>query len=152
MRAWLFQTDAYRREFQAQITAVEGHRVALDQTAFYPGGGGQPADRGWLQAAGQRWQVVNVRKAGDEIWHELDGEPPSVGTVISGSIDWDRRYALMRTHTALHVLCGVIWRDYGAQVTGGNMEPLRGRMDFEFEALQRELVQEIESKVNAEVQ
>jgi misacylated tRNA(Ala) deacylase len=151
MSEWIFQTDAYRREFEAAVIAVAGNAIALDRTAFYPGGGGQPADRGWLQVRNQRYQVVNVRKEGEEIWHELDREPPSMGTALSGLVDWDRRYALMRTHTALHILCGVIWRDYGAHVTGGNMEPLRGRMDFEFEHMRKEFVQEIEEKVNVEV-
>jgi len=151
MSVWLFQTDSYLREFTARIMAAQENRVALDQTAFYPTGGGQPCDHGWLSADGRQWAVANVRKDGDEIWHEIEGEPPAVGTVVTGVIAWDRRYALMRTHTALHMLAGVIWRNYGAQVTGGNMEPLRARMDFEFESMRRELVEEIEQKVNQEV-
>jgi misacylated tRNA(Ala) deacylase len=151
MSVWLFQTDSYLREFTARITAVQEKRVALDQTAFYPTGGGQPCDHGLLSAGSQQWAVVNVRKDGEEIWHEVEGEPPAVGIVVTGSVDWNRRYALMRTHTALHMLAGVIWRDYGAQVTGGNMEPLRARMDFEFERMRRELVEEIEQKVNQEI-
>ena len=151
MSEWIFQTDAYLHEFQAQVTAVQGNTIALERTAFYPGGGGQPADRGMFQAGEQGWQVVNVSKDGQEIWHEVEGAPPIQGTVVTGRLDWERRHALMRTHTALHMLCGVVWRDYGAQVTGGNMEPLRARMDFEFERMQKELVQEIEEKVNAEI-
>ena len=151
MSVWLFQTDSYLREFTACVTAVQEKRVALDQTAFYPTGGGQPCDHGLLSTGGQQWAVVNVRKDGEEIWHEVEGEPPAVGTEVTGSLAWDRRYALMRTHTALHMLAGVIWRNYGAQVTGGNMEPLRARMDFEFESMRRELVEEIEQKVNQEI-
>lgn len=151
MSVWLFQTDSYLREFTARVTAAQEKRVALDQTAFYPTGGGQPCDYGLLSANGRQWSVVNVRKDGEEIWHEVEGEPPAVGAAVSGSIAWDRRYALMRTHTALHMLAGVIWRNYGAQVTGGNMEPLRARMDFEFESMRRELVEEIEQKVNHEI-
>ena len=151
MSVWLFQTDSYLREFTARVIAVQENRVALDQTAFYPTGGGQPCDHGLLSAGGQQWAVVNVRKDGEEIWHEVEGEPPAVGTEVTGSLAWDRRYALMRTHTALHMLAGVIWRNYGAQVTGGNMEPLRARMDFEFESMRRELVEEIEQKVNQEI-
>lgn len=151
MSVWLFQTDSYLREFTAQVTATQDNRVALDQTAFYPTGGGQPCDHGLLSLGGQQWAVINVRKDGEEIWHEVEGTPPAVGTEVTGSIAWDRRYALMRTHTALHMLAGVIWRNYGAQVTGGNMEPLRARMDFEFESMRRELVEEIEQKVNQEV-
>jgi len=151
MSEWLFQLDSYLREFQARVTAVQGNQIALERTAFYPTGGGQPCDHGWLSAAGQRWSVVNVRKADDEVWHQIEGDPPVVGAEVTGSIAWERRYALMRTHTALHMLAGVIWRDYGAQVTGGNIEPLRARMDFEFERMSRDLVQEIEAKVNVEI-
>jgi misacylated tRNA(Ala) deacylase len=95
--------------------------------------------------------VKAVHRAGEDIWHTLAGAVPAVGEAVTGTLDWERRYALMRTHTAMHILCGVIWRDYRASVTGGNMEPLRGRMDFEFERMQQELVREIEGKVNAEV-
>jgi misacylated tRNA(Ala) deacylase len=147
----LYQTDAYLKEFEAVITAVDGSKVALDRTAFYPGGGGQPNDTGTLRAGDQIWQVVKVSKQGAETWHELDREGPSIGTKVQGAIDWDRRYQLMRTHTAMHILCGVIFRDYGASVTGGNMEPLKGRMDFEFETMRQEFVKQIEEKINVEV-
>ena len=147
----LYLTDAYQRTFEATVVAVEGTAVALDATAFYPGGGGQPHDVGWLTDGVRTWRVTAVRRAGSLVWHEVEGAPPPVGETVRGEIDWERRYALMRTHTALHILCGVVWRDYGAKVTGGNMEPLRGRMDFEFETLRGELVREIEEKVNAEV-
>ncbi len=152
MTELLYQTDSYLREFEGTVQAVEGQAVALDRTAFYPGGGGQPCDFGTLSAGGREWPVVRVKKAGAMAWHTLEGEPPAVGTTVLGRLDWERRYGLMRLHTALHILCGVIWRDYGAQVTGGNMEPGRARMDFEFERMQAELVQEIEARVNAEVE
>jgi misacylated tRNA(Ala) deacylase len=150
----LYQTDSYLREFPATVVAVntaEG-AVALDRTAFYPGGGGQPHDLGVLRVDNAALPVTRVRQQGGQVWHWLNGALPAVGTSVVGALDWDRRYSLMRTHTALHILCGVVWRDYGALVTGGNMEPLQGRMDFEFETLRRELVQEIEARVNAEVQ
>ncbi len=148
----LYHTDAYLKEFDAVVTAVDGNRVALDRTAFYPGGGGQPNDVGMLTAGDQTWSVVKVNKQGADVWHELDREAlASVGTQVHGQIDWDRRYKLMRTHTAMHILCGVIFRDYGASVTGGNMEPLRGRMDFEFETMRQEFVRQIEEKINVEV-
>ncbi len=146
--------DAYARVTEARVLATDGASVLLDRTAFYPGGGGQPADTGWLRTdAGAAWRVIGARKAGDEIWHQLEdaAEPPAVGTAVSVEIDWERRHALMRTHSALHVLCGVIWRDWGASVTGGNMEPLSGRMDFEFETMHAELVAEIERRVNVEI-
>ncbi len=146
-----FQQEAYLKTFTATVLATEGQEVALDGTAFYPGGGGQPHDLGWLQTATERWPVIALRRQEDLLWHTVEGTPPVVGTPVQGILDWERRYALMRTHTALHILCGVIWRDYGAKVTGGNMQPLQGRLDFEFESLQRELVEEIEAKINREV-
>jgi misacylated tRNA(Ala) deacylase len=151
MTELLYHTDAYLREFEAVVAAVDGQAVALDRTAFYPGGGGQPHDLGTLSGAGRPWAVVKVRKTGADVWHEVEGEPPAVGAAVHGLLDWERRYRLMRTHTAMHILCGVIFRDYGASVTGGNMEPLRGRMDFEFETMRQEFVQQIEAKINLEV-
>ena len=152
MTELIYHTDAYAREFDAIVTAVDGNAVALDRTAFYPGGGGQPNDVGTLTLSdGQSWPVVKVRKAGTAVWHKVDGPSPGAGAALRGRLDWARRYDLMRTHTAMHILCGVIFRDYGASVTGGNMEPLRGRMDFEFETMRQELVREIETRINAEV-
>ena len=128
--------------------------VELDQTVFYPGGGGHPADRGTLRrpSDGAVWAIPSARKVDGEIVHELEaGVPLAVRDDVEVEIDWYRRYLLMRTHTALHILCGVVWRDWGAQVTGGNMEPGAGRMDFEFERMSGELVEEIERRVNVEV-
>jgi misacylated tRNA(Ala) deacylase len=151
MGGLLYQTDSYLSEFEAVVTAIEGQAVALERTAFYPGGGGQPHDTGRLTWEGGAARVVQVRKQGDEAWHSLEGPLPPVGARVQAALDWERRYQLMRTHTALHVLCGVVWRDYGALVTGGNMEPLKGRMDFEFATMRKELVAEIEARVNTEI-
>lgn len=157
MTTLLYQTDSYIREFPAVVASVESAQgaVALDRTAFYPGGGGQPNDLGELvlPASGECLFVAKVKREGDLVWHILapGATLPAEGATILGRIDWERRYALMRTHTALHILCGVVWRDYGAQVTGGNMEPLEGRMDFEFATLRGELVGEIEARCNAEI-
>jgi misacylated tRNA(Ala) deacylase len=165
----LCYVDAYLRSVAARVRAVEppaaegrGATVLLDRTVFYPGGGGQPADRGVLRTPdGSEWTVVAARRQGDEIWHELEPglEPPVIGgaggsgvtAIFTADLDWDRRLRLMRTHTALHALCGVVWRDYGALVTGGNMEPGSGRMDFEFERMSGELVGAIETAVNEEL-
>lgn len=148
----LFHTDAYLRSFDATVVAVEGQAVALDRTAFYATSGGQPHDTGTLHADGHVWQVHDVRRAGDHIWHTLAGDaPPPVGTGVRGEIDWQRRHKLMRTHTALHLLCGVIWRDYGAAVTGGNMDVDEGRLDFELRDFSNELAQQIVANVNAEI-
>jgi misacylated tRNA(Ala) deacylase len=146
--------DAYARSTDAVVLAVdaEADAVLLDRTVFYPGGGGQPADTGVLiGSSGGSWRVTGARKRDEDIWHTVEGQPPAVDTQLSAELDWDRRHALMRTHSALHVLCGVVWRDHGASVTGGNMEPLSGRMDFEFETMAAELVAEIEQRVNQEV-
>jgi misacylated tRNA(Ala) deacylase len=154
--------DSYANRIEATVVAVEaaapggGALVVLDRTVFYPGGGGQPADRGaFLRAVDARsWQVRAARREGAEIVHELqpeDAEPPRPGDQLEVDLDWARRHLLMRTHTALHALCGVVWRDYGAQVTGGNMEPGSGRMDFEFERMSGELVGAIETTVNQEL-
>ena len=154
MTELLYLTNSYLREFDAVVTEVDAEQAAvlLDRTAFYPGGGGQPADRGVLLVDGVAYRVSTARKVGDGVLHFLDrGALPEPGSAVHGELDWEYRYQLMRTHTALHILCGVVWRDYGASVTGGNMEPLKGRMDFEFERLQKELVREIEEKINIEV-
>ena len=143
----LFLRDAYLGEFDAVVTAVDGVEVSLDRTAFYPTGGGQPHDTGALGEA----RVVNVRKDGDDVWHSLEGAVPAVGDAVHGVVDWDRRHALMRTHTAMHVLCGVIWNEYRVPVTGGNMEPLSARMDFEFDPLPEGFGPRIEELVNAEL-
>ncbi|MEP6638863.1 MAG: alanyl-tRNA editing protein, partial [Chloroflexota bacterium] len=151
--------DAYAKGTDARIVAVEigdPPTVVLDRTVFYPGGGGQPSDRGLVirAADGRSWTVRGARKAGGEIVHEFEpdgGEPPAVGDTVRVDLDWARRLALMRTHTALHALCGVVWRDYGALVTGGNMEPGSGRMDFEFERMSGDLVDAIEAAVNKEL-
>jgi misacylated tRNA(Ala) deacylase len=142
-------------EFVNNDAQVPHDLLIRDRTVFYPGGGGQPADRGTLLRAadGRTWTVAAARKVSGEIGHELggDGELPAVGDELQVDIDWARRYELMRTHTALHALCGVVWRDYGAQVTGGNMDPGSGRMDFEFERMSGDLVDEIEAEVNTEL-
>jgi misacylated tRNA(Ala) deacylase len=149
----LYYRDAYARRTEAAVLAVEADGgVLLDRTVFYPGGGGQPADSGRFRGArDESWSVTGARKRDDDIWHTVEGSPPAVETQVSVELDWDRRHALMRTHSALHVLCGVVWRDYQASVTGGNMEPLAGRMDFEFETMAGELVAEIERRVNEEI-
>ena len=151
MSETLYETDAYAKEFDAVVTEQVEGGVLLTRTAFYPGGGGQPCDVGTLAAGGRVWNVTAVKKVDGRPVHFLAGDLPPLGTAITGRLDWTRRYQLMRTHTAMHILCGVVFRDYGAQVTGGNMEPLQGRMDFEFETMRAELVSAIEESVNAEV-
>jgi misacylated tRNA(Ala) deacylase len=155
MTQLLYQTDSYLQVFDAVVTAVdeENHAVILDRTAFYPGGGGQPYDTGTLTFGGAASPVLRARKVGADVTHLLPPEQPlpAINSEVLGQLDWERRYRLMRTHTALHILCGVVFRDYGALVTGGDMDPLQGRMDFEFETMHKDLVQAIEAAVNREV-
>ncbi|HXY43800.1 MAG TPA: alanyl-tRNA editing protein [Acidimicrobiales bacterium] len=143
----LYLRDAYLQQFDTTVVAVDGPRVALEATAFYVTGGGQPHDTGVLARA----RVVEVTKEGAVAWHRLEGPPPALGEGVHGRIDWPRRYALMRTHTALHILCGVIWNEYSKAVTGGNMEPLAARMDFEFDPLPEGFAATIEQRVNEEI-
>lgn len=152
--------DAYARTMSATVERVERTEdgttaiILLDRTVFYPGGGGQPADRGTLTCAdGRVLEVTTAKKLGPEIGHHLAAgvEPPQPGEQVTVEIDWERRHLLMRTHTALHALSGVIWRDYGAPVTGGNMEPGNGRLDFELERMSAELATEIEARLNEEL-
>jgi len=152
MTQLLCLTNSYLRSFEAKIVQQVAEGVILDQTAFYPGGGGQPYDLGTLATGDRVWHVSKIRRIGGNYVHFINGELLAVGTVVRGEIDWQRRYQLMRTHTAMHVLCGIIWRDYRSSVTGGNMEPLKGRMDFEFETMRQELVANIEEAVNKEVE
>ena len=154
MTELLYLRDAYLTSFTATVVDVRGGdgddaaAIALDRTAFYPTGGGQPHDTGTL--AGR--DVVDVRKEGQQVWHTLaapvDGALPAVGDTVSGEVDWSRRHQLMRTHTALHVLCGVIWNEWRVPVTGGNMEPLAARMDFEFDPVPDGFGPRIEQLVN----
>ncbi len=148
----LYQTDSNLKQFSAIVTAHEGSAIVLDQTAFYPGGGGQPADFGVLRWPGKEASLKKVEKKGEIVLHHLEGELPAIGEHVEGVLDWERRYALMRTHTALHILCSVIWRDFGSPVTGGNMEPLKARMDFELENMSVDFAERVEAAINREVE
>jgi misacylated tRNA(Ala) deacylase len=147
MTELLYLRDAYLRDFDAQVVDVRDDAVALDRTAFYPTGGGQPHDTGSLDGV----DVTDVRKDGDVVWHTVAGEHPTVGSTVHGVIDWERRHKLMRTHTAMHVLCGAIWNEWGKAVTGGNMEPLEARMDFEFDPLPEGFGDRVQELVNTEI-
>ena len=150
MTDFLYLNDSYLRTFDAVVTDQDTRQnaVMLDRTAFYPGGGGQQPDSGKLLVNGADYAVKTTKRGGA---HVIDGELPPIGAAVRGELDWARRYDIMRTHTAMHILCGVIWRDYQASVTGGNMSLLSARMDFEFERLAPETVADIERKINEEV-
>lgn len=149
MTELLYLHDAYLTHFDAEVVDVRDGAVALDRTLFYATGGGQPHDVGTLAGL----SVTDVRKEGDLVWHTLEGGPlPSVGSTVTGDVNWERRHQLMRTHTALHVLCGVIWNEWRVPVTGGNMEPLAARMDFEFDPVPEGFAARIEELVNAELE
>ncbi len=155
MTQLLFLDDAYLSEFDATVEDVtDDGGVVLDRTAFYIGGGGQPCDVGTLTdvSGAAAYRVTRVGRAGGAIVHTIDGDRrPAAGAQLRGAIDWERRYLLMRTHTALHILCGVVWRDYGALVTGGDMQPGRARMDFELENMSAQFAEEVQTRINAEV-
>ena len=151
MTELLFHNDSYLNQFDAQVTEITDDGVVLDRTAFYIGGGGQPHDVGVLIAGDQEYPVTRVGRSDGKIVHRIEGDLPPKGANVTGRIDWERRYLLMRTHTALHILCGVVWRDYGAKVTGGDMQPGTARMDFELETMSAEFAHELEERVNAEV-
>jgi misacylated tRNA(Ala) deacylase len=151
----LFAVDAYASEFAAKVVEVdrEGGRVRLDRTAFYPVGGGQPSDVGTIQTADGTLFVTGVKRDGGVIWHTVGSDLEiTEGTEVQGVIDWTRRHQLMRTHTALHILCGVIWADYAIPVTGGNMEPLKGRLDFPFPSMSADLGTRVEKRINEEIE
>lgn len=148
----LYLEDSYLRSFRARVTDVQEHSVALDRTAFYPRGGGQMADVGYLEWNGRRYPVIAVEKRGADVFHTVEGVTPPPGASVKGEIDWDFRYQMMRTHTALHVLCGVIYHQYGAQVTGCQMYADRARMDFSLADLSTDRVSEIERLTNEAIQ
>jgi len=144
----LYLGDSYLREFDASVVAQRDRSVALNRTAFYAGGGGQPADTGWLRWPEGEARVTEISKEGDVVWHGLDGPVPAVGQAVRGAVDWERRYAIMRHHSALHVLVGAVYHLFEARVTGGAIYPDRARMDFALEDLSRERVAAIEAESN----
>ena len=148
----LCYADSCLKEFDAKVLETTPKGVVLDRTAFYPGGGGQPTDTGVLKVDDEEYQVTKLSRSDGKLVHELEGEPPPAGSEVHGVIDWERRYRLMRTHTALHILCGVVWRDYGARVTGGNMQPGSARMDFELESMSADFAEKVEEVINKEVE
>jgi misacylated tRNA(Ala) deacylase len=145
----LFLEDSYRREFRAGVEKIDGREVILEETAFFPGGGGQPADKGTLGIGPVNAAVVDARREGGGIVHVLDRAIPDTVKELKGELDWERRYAHMRHHTALHVLSGVIWKEFDAKVTGGQMRADRARMDFSFPGeWTADVVREIERLTN----
>lgn len=147
-----FHTDSYKSAFEAEVTAVvDGNGVVLSRTCFYPGGGGQPHDIGSLKWGEEEVAVERVSPSPHGVIHWLEARAPSVGTQVHGSIDWARRYALMRTHTALHILCGLIWRDHERLSTGCDMQPGAAHIDFELDSVTPELLAELETCANQDI-
>jgi misacylated tRNA(Ala) deacylase len=144
--------DQTLREWDAAVLEATPDGIVLDRSAFYPGGGGQPPDHGVLLWGGVQTRIVDARKGDDVYFIPGEGDPlPPVGTTVRGAVEDERRTALMRTHSGLHVLCGVVFRDYGALVTGGNMEALTARMDFNLEAVPPGFKETVEDACNAEL-
>jgi len=148
MTELLYLHDSYLREFDATVTSVNGQTVTLDQTAFFPSGGGQPSDSGLLRWPGGEARVLDIKKDGASARHDLDGPVPPEGQIVRGVLDWDRRFAIMRHHSALHVLVGAVYHLFGALVTGGAIYPDRARMDFSLEDLNKDRVAAIEAEAN----
>ncbi len=145
--------DATLREWDATVLDATDEGVVLDRSAFYPGGGGQPPDHGVLLWGGVQSHVVGMRKGDDLIVQLAEGDPvPGVGIAVRGAVEDERRTALMRTHSALHLLGGVVFREYGALVTGGNMEPLSGRLDFNLPEIPDDFKDRIAAACAAEVE
>lgn len=161
MTRQLYLEDQTLQTFDAVVTGVdaEGSRVLLDQTAFYATGGGQPHDIGSITSSDTTWNVVDVRKSGVDIWHTVslsegrtgDAALPATGEPVGGVVEWERRFRLMRTHSAMHVLGGVIWNEYRSLATGNNMEPLKARIDYEFDPLPEGFAKRVQDLVNAEI-
>lgn len=149
----IYSTRAYERTMAATVVDSnrDDGRVLLDRTVFYPGGGGQPYDAGSLVIGDDRLEVTRVTQDSRGVWHWLDALP-SIGTQVVGEIDWDRRYALMRTHTAMHALCGVVWERFRSPVTGGNMTPGEGRLDFEIPQWDPEDREPIAAELNRQLE
>jgi misacylated tRNA(Ala) deacylase len=150
----LFSVDAYLRDFDATVEQVDRDqgRVALRRTAFYPGGGGQPHDVGTIRWGDGQASVTRVGRDQGRIWHWLDGDAlPDAGAEVQGELDWQRRHLTMRTHTALHILCGVMWADHAVAVTGGNMDPGKGRLDFPLPSMSAEFGRQVETRINEEI-
>jgi misacylated tRNA(Ala) deacylase len=149
----LYSTDQYARTTEATIVDLDPDdgRVLLDRTVFYPGGGGQPHDLGALVLGDDRLTVTRVAQDGRGVWHWVQGGLPGRGTAVRAEVDWERRYRLMRTHTAMHALCGVVWERFRSPVTGGNMEPGVGRLDFELPDWDPEDKAPLEAELNAQL-
>lgn len=140
------------REFDARVLHSSEEGIVLDRSAFYPGGGGQPPDQGTLEFNGVVTRIEGCRKSEDLFLIPKEGDPlPGVGTIVRGRVDDGRRFSLMRTHSALHLLSGVVFRDYGALVTGGNMEPLSARLDFNLSEVPAGFKEELERLCNEEI-
>ena len=149
----IYSTDAYARQMDAVVVGrdADDGRILLDRTVFYPGGGGQPHDIGDIWIGDDKLEVVRVTQDSAGVWHWIDGALPTEGTSVAGAVDWERRYALMRTHTAMHALCGVIWDRFQSPVTGGNMNPGEGRLDFELPNWDPEDKEPIEAELNRQL-
>jgi misacylated tRNA(Ala) deacylase len=143
-----YLTETDRRTFEARVDRVLDDRIVLDSTCFYPTGGGQPHDTGWLRAADESWRVTDVRKR-DTIYHVVGGEPPAEGTAVVGDVDWDRRHAHMRYHTAQHLLSAYLLDEYDAETTGNQLYTDRASLDCAYPRFDETDLAAVEAGLNA---
>lgn len=149
MTKLLYLEDSYLKTCTATVTGVQGNVILLDQTIFYPAGGGQACDTGTLLVDGQVYRVISVQKVSGEVYHQIDREGLDMGDVVSCALDWDRRYRLMRSHTAAHLLSGLLNQRTNAQITGNQLDIDKSRMDFNLDAYTPELLTTLIAEANA---
>ncbi|MBI2674870.1 MAG: alanyl-tRNA editing protein [Candidatus Aenigmarchaeota archaeon] len=149
MKGALYLSDSYIREWEAMVEAAEGRIILLDSTAFYPAGGGQPADKGIMKNPdGRVFSVLSVSKRDGRIYHEVDSDGLKAGESVSCELDWERRYRLMRMHTATHILCAVIHKHTRALITGNQLDVERTRVDFNLDDFDKNKVQGYADEAN----
>lgn len=149
----VYQTDSYVDQIETKIIQYlpEEKLIQLENTCIYPGGGGQGRDEAEIFIKGIPYKVLDIQDIDEKKWYKIDCDSIENNSSVVCKIDWERRYALMRTHTTMHIVCGVMWRDYKKYVTGSNMDILKGRLDYDFSELNNSMLNEIEEKLNYEV-
>jgi len=150
----LYLYDSYLREFEAKILQKIGNQILLDQTAFHPLTGGVAYDIGYLVKGNLKWKVLKVEidKETKQITHTLEDVANDLeqGDIVKGFLDWDRRYKLMRLHTAAHLIAAVMYTDYNTLITGGQVDPEYAKLDFNLPRTDREIFESAIEKATKE--